>query len=474
MLFNSFEFLLLFLPLALGGYYLVRERVSPSAAHAFLVVSSLVFYGYWDLTMLPVLLASLATNSLIGARLVRAPSRPWLTTGIVFNLALIGVYKYADFALENLRALGAPLEPQGLTLPLGISFFTFQAITYLVDAHRGLVAGHSPVRYAAYITFFPQLIAGPIVQQRDLIPQLEGTPRRPDAATVARGLTLFIAGLFKKVVIADNLAPWADGVFANAPAATFFEAWTGVLAYTLELYFDFCGYSEMAMGLGLLFGIRLPLNFNSPYRAASIQDFWRRWHITLGRFLRDYLYVPLGGSHHGRARLVMALMVTMLLGGLWHGAGWQFIAWGALHGVLLVVCALWQETPWRLPAVLARTTTFLAVVFAWVLFRAASLSDAAELWAAMAGLKGIVLPTAFAHLLGEAGGLVSYAHSAIMTGAEIFPIALLLIVVHAVPNIHELMERLRPTWCAATAIGAAGSAAVFGLSSPTTFLYFQF
>ena len=294
-------------------------------------------------------------------------------------------------------------------LPLGISFFTFQKIAYLVDAYRGEVRAGGFLSFALFVTFFPQLIAGPIVHHSEVIPQFgQKSTYRPNLDNLSMGIGIFVLGLAKKTVLADSIATYATPVFRAAQAGadpTLFEAWGGALAYTFQLYFDFSGYSDMAIGLALMFNIRLPINFNSPYKATNIIDFWRRWHITLSRFLRDYLYIPLGGNRHGVARRYANLMLTMLLGGLWHGAGWTFIVWGGLHGIFLVINHFWHAlgvgsatTSGARPGSdgsAARTITFLAVMVAWVFFRAEDFDAATRILAGMAGLNGVQLPASY-------------------------------------------------------------------------------
>jgi D-alanyl-lipoteichoic acid acyltransferase DltB (MBOAT superfamily) len=322
------------------------------------------------------------------------------------------VFKYAGFFANDIARLSVDLSY--ILLPLGISFFTFQQIAYLVDAYRREVPREGFINYSLFVTFFPQLIAGPIVHHSETIPQFaRAETYRPDLDHLALGISVFVIGLAKKVILADGIAVYATPVFAAAQAGgdpTLFEAWGGALAYTFQLYFDFAGYSDMAIGLGLMFNIRLPLNFNSPYKAVNIIDFWRRWHITLSRFLRDYLYIPLGGSRLGPSRRYTNLMITMLLGGLWHGAGWTFVIWGGLHGIYLVINHAWHALRRALGhdlsrstfagRVLARTVTFLAVVVAWVFFRAEGFDAASRILAGMIGLNGVQLPASYYGLFG--------------------------------------------------------------------------
>ncbi|MGH6886959.1 MAG: MBOAT family O-acyltransferase, partial [Geminicoccales bacterium] len=330
MLFNSFEFILAFLPVTLIGFFLLGGRESPRAALSWLVLTSLFFYGWWNPSYLVLIIGSICFNFFVGQRLLARSSKAILGFGVAVNLLSIAYFKYAGFLAFNIEELaGVEVGLEHIVLPLAISFFTFQQIAYLVDAHRGEVRAEGFVNYALFVTFFPQLIAGPIVHHSEVLPQFaRRSTYRLDLDNLALGLTVFSIGLFKKVVLADGIATYATPMFAAAQGGyepTLFEAWGGALAYTFQLYFDFSGYSDMAVGLGLMFNIRIPINFDSPYKAVNVIDFWRRWHITLSRFLRDYLYIPLGGNRRGPERRYVNLMLTMLLGGLWHGAGWTFV-----------------------------------------------------------------------------------------------------------------------------------------------------
>lgn len=407
MLFNSAEFILAFLPLAFLVYFWLNGRRLVLAGKSWLVLASLFFYGWWNVAYLPLILISLLVNFAIGSGLARSAGtgpvtgrhalvgrRPMLVAGLVFNLGLLGYYKYADFFLGNLAALsGLDLQLQGVVLPLAISFFTFTQIAYLVDSYRGETKEYDLLNYALFVTFFPHLIAGPIVHHKDIMPQfaaLANLVRRN--RNILLGLFLFAIGLAKKVLIADTLAQWASAGFDQATELNFFEAWFTSLAYTFQLYFDFSGYTDMALGASLLFNIRLPINFDSPYRATSIQDFWRRWHITLSRFLKDYLYIPLGGNRCGKGRVYVNLLVTFILGGLWHGATWMFVLWGTLHGVAVAVHRAWREWGYSMPAWLGWLLTFNFVNAAWVVFRARDLDAALKVYQGMLGFNGIVLP----------------------------------------------------------------------------------
>ncbi len=341
MLFNSAVFIFAFLPFVVLFYYFLNRKFTAEISFAFLVLASLFFYGWWNPVYLLLLSASIIGNFYIGKLIYRRKKKILLVFGIVLNLASIAYYKYAGFLVFNFAYLtGSNITIDKIVLPLAISFFTFQQIAYLVDVWKAKAKEYNFIHYCLFVTFFPQLIAGPIVHHSEMLPQFEKNELKRIQDNLAIGISIFAIGLFKKTVIADNLAVYANPIFQQADSGVgvdFFSAWLGTLAYSLQLYFDFSGYSDMAIGLARMFGIILPLNFYSPYKAFSIVEFWRRWHITLSRFLRDYVYIPMGGNQHGRTKKYIFLMSTMLLGGLWHGAGWNFVIWGGLHGLYLIV-----------------------------------------------------------------------------------------------------------------------------------------
>lgn len=515
MLFNSFEFLFLFLPILLIGFFALGRRHQQAAA-LWLALGSLFFYAWWDTRYLALLLASIAFNYTTGLLLARAAAghRAWrgalLAAGVTGDLLLLAYYKYANFFVDTANALAGTHHVIGqIVLPLGISFFTFTQIAFLVDASRGKAREFNPVHYLLFVTYFPHLIAGPVLHHGEMMPQFrDGRTYRWNATHLGVGATVFAFGLFKKVMLADSIAPYAGSFFTAAQQGEplmLLQAWAGVLAYTLQLYFDFSGYSDMAIGLSYMIGVKLPLNFNSPYRAVNIADFWRRWHMTLSRFLRDYLYIPLGGNRHGKARRYANLMTTMVLGGLWHGAGWTFVLWGALHGLYLVLHQAWLHLRARLGHDLSRSSrlgraagilvTFLAVVVAWVFFRAPDLQSAFEILRAMAGLNGISLPAALLDRLGALGPALGIAPST--GGGRVFVlnwiwVLVLLPVVFCAPNVQQIMARFEPSrdaeqlapiaarwqwrpnrrWAAVLAVVLA--AGLLSLTRPTEFLYFQF
>ncbi|WP_029583262.1 MBOAT family protein [Bradyrhizobium sp. URHD0069] len=395
MLFNSYQFIFLFLPIALAGYF-VLGRLGNLAPVIWLALASLVFYSVSNWQFVLLLLASIAFNYVIGLLLLSkwlgpGPRFAALAIGVAGDILTLGYFKYAGFLAANLNAIFSTGLTLNILLPVGISFYTFTQIAFLVDAYRGKVARYALPHYALFVTYFPHLIAGPILHHKDMIPQFErAEAKRPDAHLILCGVIIFAIGLFKKTCLADGIQPLVSLAFGpNAP--TFDQAWIGALAYTFQLYFDFSGYSDMAIGISLMFGIFLPLNFNSPYKATSIIDFWRRWHMTLSQFLRDYLYIPLGGNRHGPVLRYVNLMITMVLGGLWHGAAWTFVVWGALHGAYLCINHAWNNYG---PAIAPRFApvanaaafilTFLSVVIAWVFFRADSMATAIHVLSKMA------------------------------------------------------------------------------------------
>ncbi|KIL97741.1 putative poly(beta-D-mannuronate) O-acetylase [Paramagnetospirillum magnetotacticum MS-1] len=475
MLFQSTVFLFAFLPVTLVVFHAAMALAGRRAALSWLVAACLFFYGWYEPRNLYVIIVTIAGNYMIGQRLLTDKSRGLLALGISLNLAALAYFKYTNFLLANLEALfGGPHTAISVVLPLGISFITFQKIAYLVDCHSGRAKKCSLLDYSLFVVFFPQLIAGPILHWRDLVPQSERLRYRPQRVWVdlAVGITIFAVGLGKKILIADSVGPLADPVFDAADGGAkvaMLEAWIGALAYTMQIYFDFSGYCDMAVGLARMFGLVLPINFFSPYKSRSIIEFWRRWHITLSFFLRDYLYIPLGGNRRGAAFKYANLVVVMLLGGLWHGAGWTFVTWGGIHGLCLVANHLWRARGLRLPGGLAWPLTMLAVLLAWVPFRAASLSGTVEIWAALAGVNGLALPAGLLTLLGPLGEILrqagitvgSQALIALMEGAggSAFGwLAAAVIIAATAPNVYQWIGRPLPalTWTPAMAMGLPG------------------
>lgn len=406
MIFSSWQFILLFLPTSFFVYFWLNHRRLITAGKAWLVATSLFFYAYWDFKYLPLILGSIFLNFAIGTGLANAHNKSLretqeprravnrkviLATGIVANLLLLGYYKYTDFLLGNINfVFGTSFALPHTLLPLAISFFTFTQIVYLVDSYRGETTEYDLLNYSLFVTFFPHLIAGPIVHHRQIMPQfLSRWTWARRYSNILTGMFIFSIGLFKKVVIADSFAVWAATGFDGSQALGFFAAWAASLSYTFQLYFDFSGYCDMAIGASLLFNIRLPINFNAPYKALDIQDFWRRWHITLSNFLRDYLYIPLGGNRRGKYHTYLNLGITFVLGGLWHGATWMFVIWGAMHGTALVIHRLWRTLGRPLPPAPAWLVTFMFVNVAWVFFRARTMDDAMRVLRGMVDFRSI-------------------------------------------------------------------------------------
>jgi len=407
MLFNSQEFIFVFLPISFFIYFFLLNKRLIIGAKGFLVFSSLFFYSWWNIAYLPLILVSMLFNYIVGNSLngnfskVRVSKRTLLTIGIIANLSLLGYFKYMDFFIENFNGIfNGNIPLLHLALPLAISFFTFQQIAYLVDSYKEETGEYDFLNYALFVTFFPQLIAGPIVHHKEMMPQFASKWNLvKNYKNIAIGMFIFSVGLFKKVIIADQFATWATPGFDTATTLTLLEGWVTSLSYTFQLYFDFSGYTDMAIGAALLFNIKLPINFNSPYKARDIQDFWRRWHITLSRFLRDYIYIPLGGNRKGSFRTYNNLMATFILGGFWHGAGWTFLFWGFLHGAALAIHRGWQNLGFKMNGILAWFITFNFVNIAWIFFRAKEWDDAIKVLKAMFGMSGIVFSSKYAEKL---------------------------------------------------------------------------
>lgn len=524
MLFNSPGFIFIFLPIVVLGFAFIGSRGYHQSAILFLVVSSLFFYGWWNPPYVALLFVSIICNYtfglLISASSIKQDfphSKRLLIVAVGVNLLLLGYFKYAVFFLSNMNSLiGSQLSVTHIVLPLGISFFTFTQIAYLVDVYQGKVKEYNFIHYTLFVTYFPHLIAGPVLHHKEMMPQFGNKNifnfRLP---LFIVGVTVFFIGLFKKVIIADTLASYATPVFTTAHSGlipiTFFSAWGGAIAYALQLYYDFSGYSDMAIGISLFFGIRLPLNFHSPYKAINIIDFWRRWHITLSRFLRDYIYIALGGNRKGKARRYINIMTTMLLGGLWHGAGWTFVIWGGMHGCYLLLNHAWRSLrgaakndsdsgAW-LGRWASRILTFVAVTVAWVFFRAENIDAALPILKGMIGLNGFILPSKMLSILkylGYSGGYLETQGFKFILDPVFdqwgYPLLLILLVfTWFAPNTQQFMARYKPAlsvfegdffrsrWVqwrlgrySAVFSALVTFLAVLGLSQISEFLYFQF
>ncbi|KAB8129192.1 MBOAT family protein [Gracilibacillus oryzae] len=462
MLFNSFEFIFVFLPVMFFGYFLFN-KIHPTIGKAWLLVGSLFFYSWWNPVYLWLLLASILVNYGLGSILLKKTTRrkAVLIVGIIFNVSLLGFFKYFDFFIGNINfLLDTSYNFLYLILPLAISFYTFQQIAYLVDVYKNKVEENSFLHYALFISFFPQLIAGPIVHHKEVMGQyLDKTNKRMNGENIAKGLFLFSLGLFKKVAIADSFAVWANEGFANSATLSFADGWITSLSYTLQLYFDFSGYSDMAIGLALLFNIRLPINFDSPYKAVSIQDFWRRWHITLSRFLTSYIYIPLGGNRVSIGRTYIHIFIVFFVSGFWHGAGWTFIAWGVMHGVAMMIHRLWKSLGLRLPAILGWFITFQFINATWVFFRAPDFSTAMQVLSAMVHYESWNLTLEL--FIENSDKLLIY-----LAGA--------LLIAFFIKNSTKWMESLRPNPVYAAFAAGLFIYAALRLQQVSEFLYFNF
>jgi D-alanyl-lipoteichoic acid acyltransferase DltB (MBOAT superfamily) len=505
LLFNSYTFLLVFLPITYVGYFALARR-SRNAAKWWLAAASLAFYSAWDIRFLPILVASILFNYAVGYRIgttAEAGRKPkgWLWLGIAGDLAALGYFKYANFFVSSVNEVaGTQFSLAAIVLPLGISFFTFTQIAYLVDAYQGKAREYRFGDYVLFVTWFPHLIAGPILHHAQMMPQFNQPEAfRQDRLRFAVGMAVFAVGLFKKVGLADRVAPYADAVFhgaAHGTPLTTAEAWGGALAYVLQLYFDFSGYSDMAVGLSLLFGVKMPLNFASPLQSTSIIELWNRWHMTLGRFLRDYLYTPIAGIGRDQRKLVIGLVVTMFLGGLWHGANWTFAVFGVMQGVFLVINHFWRMKVTRpaklkgVPAFLydraAHVLTLLAWVMSCVVFRSENVASAGRMVRAMFGGgvemaagAGTWLAAAFPHYpLNWRGGLVSMV---VLAAIMLFGPSMIRMFRDYKPALATMRYedpptwyQWRPTWGWALWLGLLFATAFMMLSRTSVFLYFQF
>ncbi len=458
MLFNSYGFIFIFLPIVFTVYFILNKLQLIKWALLFLVAASLFFYSYWNINYLPLILFSVFFNYSIGSLLHKKPLKWILGLGIAVNLSLLGYFKYAQFLTSNLDYfLGTNIALASIILPLAISFFTFQQIAFLVDSYKGTRQGHAFLEYVLFVTFFPQLIAGPIVQHNEMMPQFKSIHHKKiNSRNIVLGLFIFFMGLFKKVVIADSLAVWATRGFDHQASLTFIEGWITLLSYTFQLYFDFSGYTDMAIGAALLFNIHLPVNFNSPYKAVNIKDFWNRWHITLGRFLGKYVYIPLGGNQNGKAQTYINLMIVFIISGFWHGAGWTFIFWGFLHGVAMVIHRIWTSLHIKMHRYVAWFITFQFVNVSWIFFRATTWGDALKVLQSMFSVDPLILSTI-------------YSYKEIITGLMI-----VLVIVLFTQNSLQRTEPFKASWITALFISFLAVFAVLSLDKVSEFLYFNF
>ena len=514
MLFSSSQFIFLFLPVTLAGFFFIPANPA-WLRKVWLLLASVFFYAYWKVEYVPLLLFSISFNYAVAEFITRHRHRPAarvvFVAGITTNLLLLGYYKYTNFILGFLgRVSEHDFGRFDMLLPLAISFFTFTQIGYLVDVYRNQSLHHRFLDYTLFVVFFPHLIAGPIVRHWEIIPQFAGRTLRANREDIGVGLTMFLIGLYKKVFLADSISGYISTVYgaaAGGATLTWLDAWLGTLAFALQIYFDFSGYSDMAIGLARLFGIRFPMNFNSPYKARSITEFWKSWHITLTRFLREYLYFPLGGNRCAPSKHVFNIMTTMLLSGLWHGAGWTYVIWGGLHGFYLVVAHRWRlfvdRCGWKLDfwgyRFLSAALTFLAVVFAWVFFRAPTLSVAGKVVSSMVGRHGLTMTDAVTNPAKQPGLLwtkmgVHFVHKSFETesyASLMKSILLMLVIVWFLPNTQQMLADRAPVlercerprywyltlgWRDGLVLGGLFFWVVRGfyIAPPSPFIYFHF
>jgi alginate O-acetyltransferase complex protein AlgI len=485
MYFNSYLFIFIFLPITHLLYFFFLRKRYVIFAKAWVVLASLFFYSFWNVAYFPLIIFSIIFNFYIGKGLcgifyIPIKKKYLLIIGISANLFLLGYFKYADFFISNINSsFDLSYSQLNLVLPLAISFFTFQQVAYLVDSYKQETREYDFLNYAIFVSFFPQLISGPIVHHKEMMPQF--TCQRNmiiQYKNIAKGLIFFFIGLFKKVVIADTFAIWATTGFDSATTLTLAEAWACSLSFTFQLYFDFCGYTDMAIGLALLFNIRLPINFNSPYKATNIQDFWRRWHITLTRFLKDHVYIPLGGNKAHPFRIYANLMVTFLLGGLWHGAGWTFIFWGFIHGLAIIGHRLWKNFGFRMNQFLGWVITFNFINLSWVFFRAREWEDAIKVLKGMIGLNGVVVSKSLLRLfpnLSDYGFLAGDHLKNLQANDDVFRMIIVsIVVVIFFKNSNDFVSTLKMNWLTLIFVSLVSSISILSLTKISPFLYFNF
>ena len=480
MLFNSLGFILIFLPITFFVYFALNKAKLLQLGKGWLVLASLFFYSFWNIAYLPLILISMIFNYSIGTTLnnpdnikLKINRKLVLTFGVVCNLLLLGYYKYFDFFIENINVLLKNDFPLlHIILPLGISFFTFTQIAYLVDAYKQQVKEADFMNYALFVTFFPHLIAGPILHHSEMMPQFSNLRNKIiNPQNITFGIILLTVGLFKKIIIADNLAEFVKQGFDIRTNWSFLEAWVTSLSFTFQLYFDFSGYTDMALGIAMMFNIFMPKNFNSPYKARNIQDFWRRWHMTLSRFLKDYIYIPLGGNRLGEFKTYKNLFITFLLGGIWHGAAWTFVIWGALHGVATSLQRIWGKLNFKMPGFIAVFITFVFVNITWVFFRSQHVSTSIEMIKTMLGITNFSLPE-FAHGAIQYGGnLQNIAFNNIKN--PLYPVLICFIFI-LFDNFNDIDKKFKPSIAKAVFISLFFCWLLFNMNKVSEFLYFNF
>ncbi|MBP7736204.1 MAG: MBOAT family protein [Spirochaetes bacterium] len=486
-MFGYFEYIFLFLPPVIAVYFIINRSGYTDAGRIFLLGASLCFYGLWNVIYLPLLLLSIVANFYIARAmtnpagfLIRIPKKAIVAVGICLNVGLLGYLKYSDFLIQNVNmVLGSGIGLLKIAVPLGISYYTLSQVAFLVDTYRGRIGKNPFIPYALFVSFFPKVSQGPIALQFEMVPQfMDREKSRFNPENFARGLFLIALGFFKKLVLADNLGVWATQGFDVAPVLPLLEAWFTALSFCFQIYFDFSGYTDIAIGAGLLFNIRVPDNFLSPYKSLSFQELWRRWHITLGRFLREYIYIPLGGNRNGEFRTYVNLVITFIISGFWHGPTWNYVLWGALNGLGLIIHRAWRKTGLGMHWFLAWFLTFMYWNFTAIMWRATSVKAALKVLGGMIGLDGVILPASFEKCgflrslgiqfgpwLGQLGDKQYYYIFLIIASGTI---------IFFTKNSIELSERLKPNlkWALYTALLFGIS--IIHLTQVSQFIYANF
>lgn len=485
MLFNSFIFMFVFLPICLAIYFFLNKRRLTELSKVFLVLASLFFYGWWNFSYLPLILISMVVNYSFGNQISRLKDQPKTKKivfifGVLLNLTLLGYFKYADFFISNINAIFlSNIHLLRLALPLAISFFTFQQIAYLADSYRGETKEYDFFNYALFVSFFPQLIAGPIVHHGEMMPQFQSLKNKIfNHKNFSYGIFFISVGLLKKVIVADRFASWANSGFDYSTSLNLVESWFTSLSYTMQIYYDFSGYCDMAIGIALMFNVKLPINFNSPYKASNIQEFWRRWHITLSRFLKDYLYFPLGGSRTSEFKTCRNLLITFIIGGIWHGAGWTFVIWGLLHGSALVIHRLFKKTKIRFNKLFAWFITFNFINITWVFFRATDFDQATKVLKSMFGMSNVVLYDKFEPYLGWLNQYgVKFQEVFINTNLQDKTVNLVLFAIIAcvsLPNSQQISEKMTYNKKMAVLLAFLFTISIMHFYRVSDFIYFNF
>lgn len=460
MLFNSYEFIFVFLPIVLFIYFYLNHKALKKASKFFLVLSSLFFYSWWNVAYLPLILGSIAFNFSIGRLLGLKPAKSILTVGVIGNIFLLGYFKYTDFFIENYNwALDSNTPLLNLVLPLAISYFTFQQIAFLVDSYRGETREYDLLNYCVFITFFPQLLMGPIVHHKEIIPQFQKNINlKIKWEHVSLGIFIFAIGLAKKTLLGDPLTDYAQNAFDHAEELSMVEAWYASLSYVLSYYFDLSGYADMAIGIGKMFNINIPINFNSPYKARNFSEYWKRWHMTLSRFLGDYVYKSLGGNKRYSNIVYMNIMITFFVSGFWHGAGWTFVAWGALNGVFVVMAHMMKKAKIRINYYIAWSLMFLGLIITRILFVSDSFSDAWHVAYTLFDITNLRFSD-----LPYADGLLQTLYILIGLSLTLF-----------FKNSIEISQNFRPNIKYTTYTVVLLSFSILTFSKAREFLYFQF